>query len=265
MYEKRKGLWRMWEKIVTLYHNYAGSGLVLGFYVLSLIYLFAAEKRKNVRIFLLYVPLAMLILFFNPLFEEAVYAFLGDEIYYRLLWLLPVVVTIAYAAVMLIRSQSPRTGRIVLAAVLCMIVLGGKFIYQNPYFSRAENIYHMPKEVVHICDAIRVEGREVKAAFPVEMLQYVRQYDPSVCMPYGREKTVERWVMWNADELYTEMNKEICDAEKVAQLSKLRQCHYVILPEGKEIRGSFEDYDFELFGIIDGYCIYQDMTVYIGL
>lgn len=254
----------MWDKVVTLYHNYAGTGFMLGIYFLSLIYLFAAEKKKNIRIYFLYVPLGILILFFNPLFAKIVYSFVGEEIYYRVLWTLPVIVTIAYAGVKLIKSQSGKAGRIVAAAVLCMIVLGGKFVYQNPYFSISKNIYHMPEEVVHICDAIRVDGREVMAAFPIEMLQFVRQYDPSICMPYGREMTVDRWVIWHADELYTEMNKEIYDAPRIAELAKERQCHYVILEEGKEINGSFEDYDYELFDVIDGYRIYQDMTVYIG-
>lgn len=255
----------MWDKVVTLYHNYAGTGFMLGIYLISAVYLFAAEKKKNIRIYLLYVPMGILILFFNPLFAKLVYSFVGDEIYYRVLWLLPVIVTVAYAAVKLIQSQKSRIRAAVFAAVLCILVLGGSFVYKNPYFGRAENIYHMPKEVVEICDAIRVEGREVMAAFPLEMLQYVRQYAPYVCMPYGREMTVDRWVIWHADELYSEMNQETYDADKIARLAKERLCHYVILDEEKEIEGQFEDFDYELVDVIGGYRIYQDMTVYIGL
>lgn len=254
----------MWDKVVSLYHSYAGTGFMLGIYLLSAIYLFAAEKKKNVRIYFLYVPLGILILFFNPLFAWVVYSFVGEEIYYRVLWTLPVVVTIAYAAVKLIREQSGKTRVIVFAAVLGMILLGGRLTYRNPYFSVAENVYHMPDTVVEICDAIHVEGREVMAAFPIEMLQYVRQYDSSVCMPYGREMTVDRWVIWHADELYTEMNREVYDVEKIAALAKERQCHYVIVGQDKELQGRFEDYDYELKGTVEGYQIYQDMTVYIG-
>lgn len=255
----------MWEKVITVYQDYAGSGFVLGMYFLSVVYLFVTEKKKNTRIYFLYVPLGVLLLFFNPLAAKIIYSFVGDEIYYRMLWMLPIVVTIAYAAVELLKSLSGKVRMVTGVAIVCLMMLGGKFIYQNSYFSVAENVYHVPDAVVHICDAIKVEGREVMAAFPREMVQYVRQYEPSVCMPYGREMMVEDWIGWHVYELYQEMNADTYDAGRIAELAKERSCHYVILWEEKEIIGEFEDYDYELFAVIDGYRIYRDTTVYIGL
>ena len=55
-----------------------------------------------------------------------------------------------------------------------LVMLSGSFIYSNEFFNRAENLYHVPQSVVDICDAIEVEGREVMAVFPAELLQYVR-------------------------------------------------------------------------------------------
>ena len=76
----------------------------------------------------------------------------------------------------------------------------------------------MPQAVVDICDAIQVEGREVMAVFPKEMLSFVRQYTPLVCMPYGREMLVERW---NADNpLYDAMEAEVLDMDVILPLAK---------------------------------------------
>ena len=99
------------------------------------------------------------------------------------------------------------------------------------------------------------------AVFPKEMLQYVRQYAPVVCMPYGRDVTVEQWDFIEDNELYGLMEAEEIDAERLAELAREAWCVYIILPEEKELRGSLGTYDFERFGQVDGYVIYKDATV----
>ena len=148
-----------------------------------------------------------------------------------------------------------------LSAVLVMV--SGSCIYASPHFHRAENLYHMPQAVVDICDAIQVEGREVMAVFPKEMLSLVRQYTPLVCMPYGREMLVSRWGADNP--LYDAMEAEVLDMDVILPLAKTYSSHFVIVPEGKEMVGRVEDYGFVLVDRIDGYVIYQDTSVYIGL
>lgn len=247
----------MWSVVANLFWEYMGTGLIMILYLISLIYLWVKEKRKYIRIMLIYVPVILLFLYFNPLFAGLLYELLGDEIYYRILWLLPVTVTIAFAATTLY-SRLPDKSRIVFAlAAVFGIAISGSYIYSNPYFQKAENLYHMPDSVVHICDAIVVPGREVMAAFPLEMVQYVRQYEPTVCMPYGREMTVDRWGVW--DTFPNEMEKETINLSSLAPLSKERGCHYIILSEDKEVIGDPAEYGWEVFGRTDGYVIYRDM------
>ena len=252
----------MWEYTIHLFKEYMGTGLIIGWFLLSAGYLWFTEKQKHIRILFIYVPLILLILFFTPVFANIVYYFVGDEIYYRILWLIPVTVVIAYAAVRIYGTLKSRIRILFPVAAGLLIIYSGSFIYSNPYFNKADNIYHMPQAVVDICDAIEVEGREVMAVFPVEMLQYVRQYSPVVCMPYGREITVERW--GNTDELFAVMESEIIDAQGLARYAKARLCHYIILSQDKEIAGDLLSYDYILFDCIGGYDIYLDTTVYIG-
>lgn len=242
------------QDVITLFRDYMGTGLTMIWFLLALIYLWLKEKRTNFRILFIYVPIILLVLFFNPIVARIVFRVGDVEIYYRILWLLPVTMTIA-CAVTEIFGQLRGKVRIlfaVLAAVILMV--SGSLIYQNPLFHRAENWYHMPQSVVHICDAIVVEGREVMAVFPEELLQYVRQYDGTVCMPYGREMTVDRWNVWN--ELYAAMEAEEVDATALTVLARERGCHYIILPEDKKIVGDMAAYSYELFDRMDGYVIY---------
>lgn len=253
----------MWNMITELFRGYMGTGLIVGWYLLAFIYLWKTEKDRRKRVLLLYMPLVVLFLFFNPLFARLVYGAVGDEIYYRVLWLLPMTIVIAYTVV---RIYDRLQGRKkywfgLISAVL--VVISGSCIYTSPYFHRAENLYHMPQAVVDICDAIQVEGREVMAVFPKEMLSYVRQYTPLVCMPYGREMLVERWGVENP--LYDAMEAEVLDMDVILPLAKTYSSHFVIVPTDKEKTGEIEDYGFIYVETIDGYEIYQDTSVYIGL
>jgi hypothetical protein len=117
----------------------------------------------------------------------------------------------------------------------------------------------VPDSVVSICDAIVVQGREVKAVFPIELVQYVRQYSPVVCMPYGREIIVERWNYQS--ELYDAMEAETIDLERLAPLAREAGCHYIILRQDKKVLGRVEDYNWEWFGETQEYTIYRDMDV----
>lgn len=251
----------MWNTVNFLFRSYMGTGLIVIWFFVSMIYLFLTEKRKNIRILFLYVPVVLLLFFFNPLFARLVYDHIGDEIYYRILWLIPITVVIAFAAVEAYGKLRGKKRTVFAAAAAAIIMVSGSYVYQNPFFHKAENLYHMPQSVVEICDAIEVEGREVMAVFPSELLQYVRQYSPVVCMPYGREITVERWNYTTENALYDAMEAAEIDAEPLAALAREEQCVYIILPEKKKINGDLADHDFEEFGRTEGYVIYKDSTV----
>lgn len=249
----------MLNDVMALFRGYMGTGLTVIFYLVSLLYLFFQEKRKPIRILFVYVPLVLLLLFFNPLFAKVVYFVADDEIYYRILWLLPMTVVIAFSVVKVVEQLRGRKKLLFALAAALVVTVSGGYIYHNPYFSRAENLYHVPQSVVDICDAIEVKGREVKAVFPKEMLQYVRQYSPIVCMPYGREVLVGRWNQGH--ELFDLMEQEEIEAGKLAELCREYMTVYIILPENQKLIGRLEDSDFEWFDSIDGYVIYKDATV----
>lgn len=255
----------MLQKVFALYEGYVGTGMMAGLFLVALLYLFLKEKNKTARIMFIYMPLAVLVLYFCPLFAKIVYTFVGEEIYYRTLWLVPMVPVLAYGAVSVVINCEEKK-RVAVCAALCgIVILSGSMVYKSPYFSRAENSYHVPETVVEICEAIEIEGREVKAVFPKELLQYVRQYTPYVYMPYGREVLVDRWGWWSRPELYLLMEEEVLSADKIAEEARKNGCHYLIFSEEKEVEGSFEKQGYRLFDTIDNYRIYEDTTLYKGL
>lgn len=244
---------------VVLFREYMGTGLVGIWFLCCLVWLFVREERKQIRVLFVYVPVVFLLLFFNPLFAALVGGYMGDEIYYRILWLLPVTVVIAYTCVSVYGKLSGAKRRGFAVAALVFTVVSGSCIYNNSFFTRAENFCHVPDSVVQICDAIEIPGREVMAVFPLELVQYVRQYSPVVCMPYGREVLVESWNEWAIqDELCDVMEAESAEAARLGALARERACVYIVLPQEKRIQGSLQDAGYEIFLETDGYVVYRD-------
>lgn len=246
--------------MIETFQKYNGSGMILNWFLIAWLYLFICEKNKNKRIMLVYTPALILLIFFNPLFHKLLTGLTEEAIYFRILWLLPITIVIGYAVVRIFHSLQGAKRVWFGIVALVTIVLSGKLVYTNPLFSQAENSYHVPQEVVEICDAIRIEGREVMAAFPEEFILYVRQYSPYVCMPYGREV-----YMGGYSEFFYLLRQEEIEVEELATLAKQHGCHYVILSEEKQLVGDMADYQYEVFGKVDNYVVYRDNTMDFGL
>lgn len=246
--------------VLMLFREYMGTGLILVWFLMALLYLLLKEKRKQIRILFGYLPLCLLCLFFLPGISDLMMEFVGDDIYYRILWLLPVTPVLSYSAVTLLDRLEGWKKRIGVVGVAAVFMVSGSLIYRNVYFTKAENLYHVPDSVVHICDAIEIPGREVTAVFPLEMLQYVRQYSPVVCMPYGREVLVDTWNEWSGwNELCDAMESEEVEAVRLGNLAREQNCNYIVVKEQKNILGSLQDAGYVEFGRTDGYIIYRDL------
>lgn len=241
----------MFETVMKLYRDYSGNGLMMAIFLLALLYLWFTEKHKEKRILFIYTSVAILVLFFMPVFSHILIRyFLDSENYYRILWLLPMNIIIAMAAIRLIHQK--RT--LGLAAVLLVILVGGKYVYKNQLFTPTENLYHLPQSVIEICDLIQIPDYSVKGVFPLELVTAVRQYSTDIYMPYGREMTVDRWGFGH--ELFDLMQADTIDAKALGIRAKDFWCHYIILPSAKPVEGDLQDYGYELFEKVEGYTIY---------
>ena len=246
----------MWNTIFHLINEYMGTGFVMIWYLIMLVYLWKVEGRLERRILFLYMPLVILVLFFNPILAKLFYRFADEETYYRLLWLLPVTITIAYGCTRIVTGLEGKKQGLVAILFALLIMGSGSLIYSDSNMKKAENIYHMPQAVVDICDDIVIEGREIMVAFPPEMVQFVRQYTPLIWQPYGRENLVDRWNAPN--EVADAISSEVIDAAVFAHMARYHDCHYIVLPEDKPVDGSLEENGFPLYKNIDGYNIYRN-------
>lgn len=243
---------------------YIGNGSLMLLFAVALVYLWAKEKNKSFRVFMIYFSIALLALFFFTPLLLFVQGMGEGEIYYRLLWLLPIGIVIPYAVAQFAAACKKTWLKYTVVTLVCVYVaIGGNCVYNAPQLSKAQNAYQIPQEVIDICDAIVVEGREVKAVFPHELLQYVRQYSAFVVLTYGYDSIVERWGLNHPME--EEMRKEVSDASVLASLARESHTHYIVLHKQHQVAGALEDQEFELFYSTENYVVYLDKNAYLGL
>lgn len=246
------------ETAISLFKEYSGQGMILTLFMISLVYLWFVEKNKEKRRLFVNFPICLLLLFFCPLVVYFMEKLAEEDVYWRMLWSIPMMAVIAYAAVLLVRTMEGVKRYLTIFGVILLIVISGNYLYDNPGFLKADNPQHMPAKVVEICDAITVEGREIRAAFPSEMLMYVTQYTSRVHMPYGREMFLrsDGVVEWNS--LYELMESETVEASELAEELRAYKCHFVVLREETELIGKMETEDWLKYYETDGYVVYID-------
>ena len=207
--------------------------------------------------------LVITVLFFLP-FTKTVMNLLGEgETYYRILWLLPMAVVIAYAGIRLF-GKHYRIGFVVLALVL---VLTGKSVYNSPYLSKAQNRYHIPNSVIAICNEIMPaeEEERVWAVFPQELIYYVRQYTSEVQMPYGREMLEASWEWnWDTHPIYKIMREDTIDLDALSPLLTEYNCQYLILNKSVPYTGDPQKNGLTKIADIEAYELYRNEAVEIA-
>ena len=243
---------------------YFSNPLLAILLVASAIYIIVAEKDWKKKILLGILPVVILAGFLFPVTKMVyVAAFDESDTYYRVLWLVPMYVVIGYAVCKLVFSfGSKMKQRIALVAALVVVVLSGHLVYLNQYMSVAQNLYHIPQHVIDICDVIApADGEDrVRAAFPSELVHFVRQYDTNILMPYGREMVVTQWDYYNP--VYEVMEKpEVIEAEELLDATRQTGCRYIVLAKDRKINKNLTTLGLKLIETIDKYYIYEDPVV----
>ncbi len=247
---------------------YGGNWAIILMLVASAIYLIVNEQSLKKKIMLGVVPLLILVGFLFPVTKILFVAAFdeGSDTYYRLLWLIPMYIVIGYAACKIIFSfKKSMYQRIAFVVSLAIIAATGSLVYLSQHITPAENLYHIPQRVIDVCDVIAPADDEprVRAAFPSDMVHFVRQYDTDILMPYGREMVVTQWDYYNP--VYEVMEKpEIIDADALLVATRETKCKYIVLSVDRKIDKNLETLGLELVASLHGYNIYLDPEVQEG-
>ena len=243
--------------------GFSGSGFLFILLLASVLFLGFRLKKSAEKTATAWYPLYVLLIFFCPLWIIYLNRAEDGEILYRVLWMIPFAVIICFALVEAVFMMPEKYRVVSFLAAVAVIMISGKYIYSNPYFTKADNQYHVPQEVVDICDDIKVEGREVRACFPIEHIQYVRQYSPYVCLAYGRSVLLGG-VYNDYSNVESYLNDETIDTKGfVAELRRIGT-PYLVLARERKMTEQLESYGYNYVKSYGDYNLYLDETAYLG-
>ena len=174
-----------WEKFTA----FAGTGMTLALFFVALLYLFLKKDETETRGVFGWYSIAVLVLFFLPFTADIIAnKMLGTNVYWRMLWLLPILTAVAYVGAKAAYSpEKARQRAVALLGVVAVIALCGQFMFTPANYQRADNLYKLPKEAVGVSEVIRQSGVDSpKATVPDELVCYIRQYDAGIGLTYGR-------------------------------------------------------------------------------
>jgi len=199
------------ESMLHMIKTYAGASDYLAIFIICTIFLFyRADKIRRREIIL--VSLLSFVLVFNNLAWRFVGKVMESLTYYRFLWMVPIVLVIAYTITYVIDELK---GKIETAFVvlLCaaMVMLAGESYMHKDALAFPETIYDLSEDVIQTCEIISEdkENEYPVVAFEPGLNRGTRVYDPTILWAISKREY---------DNMYAQGFYEKTDRYKTAQV-----------------------------------------------
>ena len=253
---------KMMEWILWIWNLYWNEGFYQYLLLVSAVYLLIFHRRKSGAKQILISLAVILFLFFCPFTAALIRACIGKDVYWRVLWLLPLVPAVAAAAAWFISERKSKLLQIfLLLLVTASIALSGQHMLKDGNFVRTSNRQKVPDVTARICNMIQEAAAadgisEIRIASDDEANSYIRVYDASIQMPFGR------WgkgaLTKTSQKLYEEIISETPRYKKLARLALRADCNFLALPQReKDAHAALAKYGYVEIGTSGPYTIYQ--------
>lgn len=242
---------------------YAGNGWHMALLAAALVYIILKKEEEPHRRLIAGFTGLFTAVYFCPVTAGIVMKCVGSEVYWRMMWVLPVPLIISYAAVR-ICSNGKSTGKrictgVLLAVLICMT---GKNVYlQDSPYEKAVNVQKIPSTPVAVCEIIRAnldEGEEAWLAAPEDIIGYVRQYDASINQTYGRRGTRRRTWKGIRKRIDLQLRGEEISYNKLVKKLRKSKTNFVVLGPAAGTREAMIERGFEPVGEAGAYTVYKD-------
>ncbi len=235
--------------------RYYGDALFVVVAFVSYIYLFVYSKENRKRI--IYPVLLICFVAINPILYKYIFYRI---IYWRLFWMLPNSIVIAYAVVKMVRNSNKIEKIIVIGMLSCLIVFKGSNAFEHGGFVSMQNLYKISDDVIQVCDIMLNLDDSPRCIMPAPLYSEVRQYSGDIELMYGRN--IEGYINSNIKQefrdVHAELLKESPNYDYVLNVAKSNQFEFVVVESGKPISNDvLEVYKCTLISSSGGLNIYQ--------
>ncbi len=204
--------------------------------------LLAVIKKERKAAFMAVYTILTAVIVLSPVGYAFIGKLIGQDIYWRIIWFLPILPITCYAASAWIRLLPDKgiPARILRIAatlgVCCIIALSGSLHYTSGDFWKTVNDLQIPDDVYQIGELINADraadGRAeetITVAAEDYTAAYLRLYDPTIAMPFGRR--AQGAATKNARRLYYRLQKGDYP-KKMAKRAHSLNCDYIVIQTG---------------------------------
>lgn len=227
---------------IQMYQEYFGASGYMALFLMALLYLLKTKQDKNGKQNHFFIGYTILFvgIYFCPLTAKIIMDYcIGESVYWRMFWMLPYEIVIAYVLCMWITDARKWKKAVLVAVSLGMIAVAGQRVYQGTVFVPRTNIYKIDAEAVAACEAITTDaaanGRSKTAIVSNDLLEEIRQYDASILMPYGRNALRNSEMNTKARKIYSTMSETTLDVKRLAFYADSYGYEYFIYETGKQV------------------------------
>lgn len=248
--------------LIELLNSYFGKNIISILYILCLVFIIikSAHKRKSIAFPAIIITICLI----NPVTYMVLKDKLSGNTYWRMLWMIPMILVIAYAITKLIKDVKQYMLKVILLGfIILIIILGGNNMYINQNnFTKADNAYKLPDEVIKISDIILQDcgENENMCLFPSSLYCYARQYSSKIKLLYGRD--IEGYVnkVWNEEKFHVfyELNNSDMNIPYLFFLLDKYNVNYIVLGDEIQLSGeALNVHNYYNFGTVGKYTIYK--------
>lgn len=200
--------------------------------VLSAIYLFVCKEKHRKSI--IYPTMVILICILNPIIYKLL---LSRMVYWRMFWMIPDAILIAYAVTDIIKRCKPIWSKLILIVGFGIAIIAmGINVYNRDVFDRIHNPQKVSANTEAVCDAILSVDAHPRCVIPDGMYAEARQYNGDIELMYGRN--AEGYINVLNDRyknVHYQMQSEMPDYEYVFSVAKEDGYNFVVCNKNKPV------------------------------
>ncbi|MGN0482396.1 MAG: hypothetical protein ACI4HI_02475 [Lachnospiraceae bacterium] len=252
----------VWKTVQDMYLAYQGENevhLILFWGCCILLFLKSSKEENKIghafgKYVFLFVILAGCPLTANIIMKYCV----GKEVYWRMLWLLPVSIILAYVGAKTIEKIDKKWKKgVALIAVIGLVMVGGTNLFQESNFQKSQNHMQLPNTVVSVCNYLEADAKEndlteIRAIMSPGLMCYTRQYDGKIKQAFGRDAA-----RGAKNRIYKILNTDPINCKKLAKAAKRKKCNYLVYAADERLDAELKKNQFQYLTSIEEYKIYR--------
>lgn len=223
-------------------------------FIVSVIIIICLDRNKKNKTITVWFSLLVIMALYNPITFYLCRKVFGSSVAYycRIFSLLPMGFVIAYAMTILLNNLKKYLKLVIIIVATLIIVFCGNNVYEESWIQEASNPSKLSNDVIQICDILSLKEGKKSVALPNTLVPYIRQYDASIIIPYGR---------WGDSNLKKELSQEYINIDTCLSLAGKAASDYMVVRKNEDNYNSILKAKQNIIGTSDSYYVVEIQNI----